>query len=57
MVKWRGIKMSLGELCSKLNINKVRVYQRLTRDGMSLNDAIKKPLRKYPIKNQHVIRF
>lgn len=47
MIQWDGQEMPLGELCLKLNLNKLRIYQRIARDGMSLIDAIGRPLKKH----------
>lgn len=57
MVEWEGEKISLGELCSRLKLNRNRIYQRIQRDGMSVEEAVNRPYRNYPKINTNVTRI
>ena len=44
-VKYKGEKMSLAELCERLNLNYQTIHDRLTERGMTLEEAIETPKR------------
>lgn len=44
IVELSGIKMSMSEACDKLGANYKIIHQRVHRDGLSFDDAIKKPI-------------
>lgn len=47
IIDWEGEKISLSDLCRSLGLSRTRVYQRLKRDGMSIEDAVSLPYRNY----------
>lgn len=50
MVVWNGVPIALADLCRIKGLDRTLVYQRIHRDGYSIDEAINKPLRNYPRK-------
>lgn len=44
-VVYKGEKVSLGELCERLNLNYQTMHDRLTERGMTIEEAVERPIR------------
>lgn len=44
-VEYKGEKISLSELCERFNLNYQTVHDRLTERGMTVEEAVEKPIR------------